>query len=1317
MVLLLLVLAGSGPASAARIQDHAAGSSADQAFLLKLDPASTVRVYLATREDGPRAARAAAFDQRTEIGQAQSEVIDALPSDAQVIYRTHSLMAAVGVTAHPDEKSRLEEIPGVRAVFPIAPKTASNATAVPLQKAPDAWTATNQLGDDMTIAVIDTGVDYTHSDFGGLGTTGAYDAAHDNETEVPESGFPNAKVIGGVDLVGDSYNDDRESPGYQPDPQPDQNPIDCDGHGTHVAGSAAGYGVKSDGSTYDGVYNDSTDFAAMNIGPGMAPKAKVYAIKVFGCEGSTNVVAQAIDRAVDPNQDGNPSDHADVINLSLGSEFGSVVDGDAVAANAAVAMGVSVVASAGNSGDHTDIGGGPGNASRAITVASTEDAGSRVDGAKVTIDGNQSTFPITRAIRYDWTAGPDLSGDVVAAPPENETACSPYPLNTFTDKVVLVRWHDAAPECPSTTRSENLAAAGAVGYIFGSDAESFRANIGGSDVIPGVLMAASGANAIRAGLDASHVVTADETVVNAVLQNFPDDVDKVSSFSSRGSHAAGNVKPDVAAVGGSVFSAAVGSGSEGTSKSGTSMAAPMVAGLAALVRQANPDWTPLQVKADIMNTASHDVFVNGSAIPAGDRYGPPRVGAGRIDAVAATSNKVLAYDPAGGAVSLSFGPVAVTGPMTMTRELTVDNQSDSEAEYTLTYDPINEVPGAEFTVSPASLTVGPDQTATATVSLVISDPSALTKAVDPTIGRLARPGVPRETLAEAFGRVLVASDDPGATLRVPVYAAPRPASEMSQPEALRIHRDAATAGQPEQIATFELSGSGVGVADGQNGVGDSDPDNDIRSLAAGFELQAESGEAPECGGEISVGCWRLPDERNADIRLVGFTSDANLVADPDDARGYFAIAVQAPWNIPANRQSIQIVIDADSDGKPDLVLRNSRLGRDDAFVAKLVKPDGQLIDEQGLNGRMGDTDTAVYDSDVMVLPVLLKELADYGINPDNPRITYGIETYSAYSEKPIDQLGYDAEAEVLVDPLSVDLYEPGLTVTGESGEGPLVLDQPGKSLTVTRNVASYEADAGQGLMMVHFQNPVGAKAQKVSLLGAATTTDLFLAPGTLTARVEPEAEGLPEPDGQVRFTVDGRVVGESALTDGLAVLERNLRHGGTRHVTARYMGNSDFDSSSAEVERHDPLLTGRVATRGKNRFGWYRRPVTVVFRCQTRGSGLTEDCPYPRRLSRDGRGQQVTRAIVAFNGGRATVTVRGISIDRTAPVVRIRGPRRGATYSSIRRARCAGRDRTSGILSCRISHRRRGQRLIYKAVALDRAGNRSVTRTWVRLGG
>ena len=68
----------------------------------------------------------------------------------------------------------------------------------------------------------------------------------------------------------------------------------------------------------------------MKIGPGTAPKAQIYALKVFGCDGSTNVTSQALDWSLDPDGDGDFSDHLDVVNLSLGCDYGAPDDPDSL---------------------------------------------------------------------------------------------------------------------------------------------------------------------------------------------------------------------------------------------------------------------------------------------------------------------------------------------------------------------------------------------------------------------------------------------------------------------------------------------------------------------------------------------------------------------------------------------------------------------------------------------------------------------------------------------------------------------------------------------------------------------------------------------------------------------------------------------------------------------------------------------------------------------------------------------------------------------------------------------------------------------------
>ena len=263
-------------------------------------------------------------------------MIAALPSGSNVLYQTHARSRRRrGLherQEHPGAAAHL----GRGARVPDRCEDAFELTyAVPLERAPQAWQTYSDRGENATIAVIDTGIDYTHADFGGPGTTAAYNTAHASETAPADpSLFPTAKIPGGYDLVGDAYNADRVGRRHST-PHPDPNPLDCNGHGSHTAGIAAGFGENADGSTYTGSYNTSTPFSSMKIGPGMAPEAEIYAYRVFGCAGSTNVVGDAIDMAVDPNGDSNPSDHVSVISMSLGSDYGSPQDGDSVISNAA----------------------------------------------------------------------------------------------------------------------------------------------------------------------------------------------------------------------------------------------------------------------------------------------------------------------------------------------------------------------------------------------------------------------------------------------------------------------------------------------------------------------------------------------------------------------------------------------------------------------------------------------------------------------------------------------------------------------------------------------------------------------------------------------------------------------------------------------------------------------------------------------------------------------------------------------------------------------------------------------------------------------
>jgi subtilisin family serine protease len=1063
---------GLGPASQralaaepGRSAPSGPSKSTKVAVFLQLDIESTLSVYNAALSSGKASAHAAAATQLGRIKAEQDSVLSAAAAAApgmKQLYRTQSVISGVAITTDAGNLGALAKIAGVKAAVLIVPKHASNSYAVPLVHAPEAWTAHSNLGQNSTIAIIDTGIDYTHANFAGPGTSTAYDTAlATDDAPANPLWFPSAKIIGGYDFAGDNYDADPTSPSYQPVPAPDPNPLDCNGHGSHVSGTAAGFGVTSGGATFTGPYDTGTAFSSLRIGPGMAPHALLYAYKVFGCEGSTDVVGEAIDRAGDPNQDGDPSDHANVINMSLGADYGSPEDADSVATNAAVDLGINVVVASGNGGDYYDVGGSPGDAVKSIAVANSVDAYSQIDSVHVSSPPSiVGDYGAERSVAYDWGSDPDLAGTLVAlSSATNKDGCdvlSPTDAAAVNGKVAFLEWtdDDTVRRCGSATRSGHVAAAGAIGAVFADDEETFAAGITGSAVIPVVMVVKSAGDTIRAHLADPVVVSG--TSANSYRQLIPADNDKVNTSSSRGVRGAGNVKPDVTAVGTSVFSTAMGTGNEGVSFTGTSMATPMVAGLAALVTTEHPNWSTTEVKADIMNTAGQDLYTGQNHT--GTVYAPNRVGAGRIQADSALDNSVVAYvvdDP--GAVSVSFGPVAVTAPMTLTKTVKVVNKGLSSATYSVAYDALTTVPGVSYQLSTASITVGALSSNTFTVSFVVTDPSLLTKTIDPTMS-LSQAGLPRNFLADASGRIVLTSGG-RPSLRVPVYAAPRPASTMSQKSSIKLGSG---------VHTKQVKLKGHGVAQGSGAT-------EVDSLVAGFELQAESGALSLCSQSPGgTSCLRAPDERAADIHYVGSSSDSGLT--------YFAISTYGPWRTEASANEFDIYIDTTGDSTPDAVMFNTRLAGQDIFVSELLDLNTfDVLDVEGINNVLGDVDTAEFDSDVLVMPLTTSLLPGIG---SHPKIRYGVVSFSSVGGGATDSVGLKPNGS-LNNQLSADTSAPGIVVTGSAAGpiAPLFSDQPGETLSVQRDSQAYKSSNGLGVLLFHYQNAVGSKAQVVKIKG------------------------------------------------------------------------------------------------------------------------------------------------------------------------------------------------------------------------------------------
>ncbi len=279
----------------------------------------------------------------------------------QVLAQLQDAYNGVKVRVARSKIPALAALPGVVAVHGVTRFEPTNTQGVPYIHGDIAWGG-GLTGDGVTVAVIDTGLDYYHANFGGSGDPA--DFAADNGLTIGTPAFPNSKVIGGTDFVGDDY--DASADGAAAIPHPDPDPLDCDGHGSHVGGTAAGFGVTNAGATFAGPYDTTTlstnDF---EIGPGVAPEATILAYRVFGCDGSSEVVDQAINQAV--------IDGADVINMSLGAPFGGAsADPTSAAAQNAIEAGIIVVASAGNEGPSAFMVGSPSTAPDVISVAAMD---------------------------------------------------------------------------------------------------------------------------------------------------------------------------------------------------------------------------------------------------------------------------------------------------------------------------------------------------------------------------------------------------------------------------------------------------------------------------------------------------------------------------------------------------------------------------------------------------------------------------------------------------------------------------------------------------------------------------------------------------------------------------------------------------------------------------------------------------------------------------------------------------------------------------------------------------------------------------------
>ena len=956
----------------------------------------------------------------------------------------------------------LEALPGVLSIEPVPTYYVQMDRTIPFLKIPSIWNGAGLgrpgfTGKGIRIGIVDTGIDYTHADFGGTGTVEAFKAI--DPSRILPGTFPTTKVVGGFDFVGDDY--DSMDPAKAV-PRPDPNPIDLEGHGTHVAGIAAGLGVLTNGVAYTGAYDASLDFTSFGIGPGMAPEALLYALKVFGGgNNSTEFLLEAVEWASDPDGDLDPRDRLDVLNLSIGEPYGIVAPwrSDQVAVDRLSLLGCVVTISAMNFGDSFHLVGSPSQAVRAVSVANSIPSGRFAKGLQ--IKSPASVAGLKRSSEASFSrplseAGV-IEGEVIAADPIE--ACGPLAnASAIQGKIALIR----RGSCNFAEKASKAEEAGAIAVILmnNSPGDPFTAGGAGNIRIPVLMISQDDGRALTTVIEAAEAVTA--RLDPSIIVPMPELTDRISSSSSRGPGSPdAHLKPDLAAPGQDILSAEFGTGHRGKVATGTSMSAPLVAGVAALVRQSHLDWTVEEIKAALMN----------GAVPmrdaAGNRYGESRVGAGRVQPDAAVTSTVLAYaDDASGQVSISFGSLWITNHYQTTRTIRVVNHGTNAADLDVSVTPT--LPRAGFSLVPRtrSLRIPPHGTALAEIDLSI-DPSKVDVSLDPTADP-APGGKARHFPNEASGQIEFSHA--GGMIHVPYYAQVRVAADWHSDRSL-IRPAVSTYTQDRVDLPLRFRGFSV----------------QTNPVVSAFELGATS---PPLNTTD-------PAALAMDLLAVGAATDGGLQSDPGQATLYFGIATAGSWTSLARAMMrIDVEIDRDGDGNPDFIIENGSGGSLDVLETKMTPVGGASLPGLPINVERPDRlDTAAFNNQVLVLPV---KASSIGLTNATTAFRYRVQTYAKPSFFQIDRTPW----------ISFDSIHPVLdTVLHSLARTPLYTGGQEIQVRLDRQAAEVAGVVMPEVLLLHHFNVPGRRHEIVRI-DDSDYQPVRIVPGTAALSGQPPRFGF-----------------------------------------------------------------------------------------------------------------------------------------------------------------------------------------------------------------
>ena len=588
--------------------------------------------------------------------------------------------------------------------------------------------------------------------------------------------------------------------------------------------------------------------------------------------------------------------------------------------------------------------------------------------------------------------------------------------------------------CGSAVRANNATAAGAAGIIMADSTTFLDTAISGNATTPGMYTNVNVGNTLKSQLTPGVVSGITAKLSSLVVGESVDNarVDALSSFSSRGPRVGDvGLKPDITAPGHTIWSADRLTGFRGRSLNGTSMASPHMAGVMALLKQTHPSWSVEELKALAMNTAGSDVYFGFGQT--GDKPGPGRVGAGRVQIPAALASNSIAYNADGsGAVSVSFGAVEVENTYKAFRTIRVKNTGSTTETYALGFEARTSIPGVTIDVPRDSIKLAAGQTKTFEVKLS-ANADLMQNTRDATV-LAAQNGNPRQWLSEASGLVVLTPTS-GPALRVPVYAAARPASSTKVDDKLKVK---------DGVGTLTIHGRGVNTG--------AEPLGYVSKVSA-FELGATSGKA-------TLGTGVSEYARAADLEYIGAARKGNTM--------YFGLSTHGNWATPATEVGFNIQVDRDNNGTVDVTAFTTRFTfgpNADPLDVFVVGVGAAAVGFT--NVFNSNVNTAPYNSNVLTAPV---PLASLGLPVGATTFRYRVQGISRFWGT-IDTTPW----------ATYNIVTPGLTFPDGLAATTMYPDLKGEKLEIGYNAASFTANGSQGVLLLHHFNESGKRAEVVTV--------------------------------------------------------------------------------------------------------------------------------------------------------------------------------------------------------------------------------------------